>query len=161
MGGMKKIGKNSPRSNIHMGGHYVPPPTLICNSDDPPSWGLTECQRAIHEGRKYSCRECDHQSTTKSSFNKHLSNRHFWDVIKRSKTSTVIDILPLLKQSQFLIHEAMLFQLVIIIYFIYPKQHYIRQFIWPEDDNKDKEHVVVKDLMWRQAVNNIFLNSVV
>jgi hypothetical protein len=37
MGGMKKIGKNSLRTNIHMGGHYVPPPTLICNSDDPPS----------------------------------------------------------------------------------------------------------------------------
>ena len=40
MGGMKKIGKNSPQSNFHMGGHYVPPPTLICNSDVPPSWGL-------------------------------------------------------------------------------------------------------------------------
>ena len=42
MGGTKTIGKNSPQSNFHMGGHYVPPlsPTLICNSDVPPSWGL-------------------------------------------------------------------------------------------------------------------------
>ena len=36
---MKKIGNNSPQSNFHLEGHYVPSP-LICNFDDPPSSGL-------------------------------------------------------------------------------------------------------------------------
>ena len=40
MGGMEKIGKNSPKSNFHMGGQNRPPPTLPGNSKPPPFLGL-------------------------------------------------------------------------------------------------------------------------
>jgi hypothetical protein len=40
MGGMEKVGKNSPKSNFHMGGALSAPPTSSGNSKPPSFLGL-------------------------------------------------------------------------------------------------------------------------
>ena len=37
---------------------------------------LAQHQRSVHEGKKYPCRECDHQATSKSDLNKHQRAIH-------------------------------------------------------------------------------------
>ena len=51
-------------------------PCRVCDYQATTKGCLAQHQRSVHEGKKYPCRECDHQTTSKSDLNKHQRAIH-------------------------------------------------------------------------------------